>query len=73
MRFICTLTHRADGTWLARHAGSTLGKVEVAATTREEALAKLRAELHYRSEYCPCTGVADDFVELQVQEEGARP
>jgi hypothetical protein len=47
-----------------------VGKVEVTAPIREEALAKLRNELRYRLEYCPCTGVTDDFVELQVQMTG---
>jgi hypothetical protein len=36
--------------------------------SREEALATTRSELRYRSEYCPYTGVTEDFVELQVQE-----
>ena len=73
MKFTCTLTHLANGKWLARHTGSSLGRVEVTAPTREEVLAKMRNELRYRSEYCPCTGVTDDFVELQVREEGGRP
>ena len=73
MKFTCTLSHLANGKWLARHTASTLGQVEVTAPTREEALVKLRNELRYRSEYCPCTGVSDDFVQLQVREEGGRP
>jgi biotin carboxylase len=70
MRFAGTLSHLANGNWLAQHIGSSLGKVEVTAPTRDEALAKMRNELRYRSEYCPCTGVTDDFVQLQVREEG---
>jgi hypothetical protein len=73
MQFACTLSHLANGNWLARSTGSPLGQVEVTAPTRDEALAKMRSELRYRSEYCPCTGVAEDFVELQVREEGGRP
>jgi len=30
------------------------------------ALDALRQEIRYRIEYCPCTGVGDDFVELEV-------
>jgi predicted RNase H-like HicB family nuclease len=30
------------------------------------ALDALRAEIRYRLEMCPCTGVSDDFVELEV-------
>ena len=36
------------------------------AKTREEALEKLRAEIRYRLEWCPCTGVDDDYVQLDV-------
>ena len=30
------------------------------------ALDKLRNEIRYRIELCPCTGVEDDYVQLQV-------
>jgi predicted RNase H-like HicB family nuclease len=30
------------------------------------ALDALREEIRYRLELCPCTGVSDDFVELDV-------
>ena len=73
MKLAYTLAHLANGKWLARHAGSSTGRVEVTAPTREEALAKMRNELRYKSEYCPCTGVTEDFVELQVREEDGRP
>jgi hypothetical protein len=35
--------------------------------TEEEALAKIRAEIRYRIEWCPCTGVDDDYVRLEVE------
>jgi hypothetical protein len=38
MRLTCTLSHLANGNWLARHTPSTLGQVEVTAPTRDEAL-----------------------------------
>ena len=72
MKLTCTVSRLANGKWVARHTGSSTGQVEVTAPTREEALTKMRHELRYRSEYCPCTGVTDDFVELQVREEGGR-
>lgn len=34
--------------------------------TRDEAVEKIRKEIRYRIEHCPCTGVADDFVEIVV-------
>ncbi len=72
MKLTCTLSSLADGQWLARHTGSSLGRVEVTARTREEALAKMRNELQYRIEWCPCSGVSGDTVELQVREDGSR-
>jgi hypothetical protein len=56
-----------NGTWLVRHSSSALGTVEVSAPSREEALTKMRDELQYRIEWCPCSGASGDTVELQVQ------
>jgi hypothetical protein len=60
-----------DGTWLVRHSSSILGTVEISGPTREATLAKMRDELQYRSEWCPCSGASADAVELQVSEESA--
>jgi hypothetical protein len=73
MKLTCALSRLTNGNWLARHTGSSLGSVEVTAPTREEALTKMRNELQYRIELCPCSGVSGDTVALQVREEGARP
>ena len=73
MKLTCTLSHLANGKWLAKHTGASTGQVEVTAPTREEALTKLRDELQYRVELCPCSGVSGPTVELQVREEGRRP
>ena len=40
---------------------------------REEALTKMRDELQYRIELCPCSGVSGPTVELQVREERGTP
>ena len=37
------------------------------AATQDEALEKLRAEIRYRLELCPCTGVSADYVQLDVE------
>ena len=58
MKLTCTISHLANGKWLARHTGSSTGRVEVTAPTREEALTKMRNELQYRIEWCPCSGAA---------------
>jgi hypothetical protein len=73
MKLSCSLSHLANGKWLARHAGASTGRVEVTVPTRQEALAKLRDELQYRIEWSPCSGASGDTVELQVREEGGRP
>lgn len=68
MKFPCTIERRTDGRWLARHSGSTVGNVEVTARSRDDALDKLRNELQYRIELCPCSGVSGDRAEIVVQE-----
>jgi hypothetical protein len=73
MKALCTISRTRDGTWLVRHSSSALGTVALSASAREEALRKMRNELQYRIELCPCSGVSGDSVELQVQEEGRRP
>jgi hypothetical protein len=73
MKLTCTLSHLANDKWLARHTGSSTGQVEVTARTRDEALTKMRDELQYRIEWCPCSGASGDVVELQVREDGGRP
>jgi hypothetical protein len=72
MKLSCTLSRLGNGKWRARHTGSSVGEVEVTAPSREEALARIRDELQYRIEWCPCSAVSGDTVELQVREEGVR-
>jgi hypothetical protein len=69
MKAPCTLTRMPSGVWLVRHSSPALGTVEVTAPTREEALTKMRNELQYRIELCPCSGASADTVVLQVTEE----
>jgi hypothetical protein len=73
MKLTCTLSRLTNGTWLAKHTGSSVGEVEGTAPTKHEALTKLRDELQYRIELCPCSGAWGDTVVLQVQEEGRTP
>jgi hypothetical protein len=37
------------------------------AATEVQALEKIKAEIRYRIEWCPCTGVDDDYVQLDVE------
>jgi hypothetical protein len=69
MRLTCSLSRLPNGKWLATPTGPSTGRVEVMAPTREEALTKMRDELPYRIEWCPCGGAWGDTVALQVREE----
>lgn len=73
MKFPCTVKKLMDGGWLARSLGSEVGNVEASGPSRELALEALSQEIRYRLEWCPCSSVADDFVELEVQEQATRP
>ncbi|HLJ09933.1 MAG TPA: hypothetical protein VKU82_02030 [Planctomycetaceae bacterium] len=64
MNFPCTMTRQKDGGWTIRHAGTEVGPVEVTAPSRDQALDKMRKELRYRLELCPCTG--EQYKDLQI-------
>lgn len=64
MKYRCHVTHAQDR-WQARHESPDLGKISVTAASRNEAVEKLRGELRYRLELCPCTG--ESYQHLQVE------
>ena len=66
-RFKARITRDAAGEFIA--AAVELPNCWSRGHDRAEAFAKLREEIRYRIEYCPCSGVADDFVELDVVSE----
>lgn len=47
--------------WCAEPAASARG------LSPANALDRLRGEIRYRIELCPCTGVDDDYVQVQVR------
>jgi hypothetical protein len=53
-----------------RHASAETGTVEVTAGSREQAITKMRAELRYRLELCPCTGEQYKDIEIDLIEDG---
>jgi hypothetical protein len=69
VKFPVTVKPLIDGQWLAKSAGTIAGVVERQGATREEALERLKAEIRYRIEWCPCSGVVEEFVELEVKDE----
>ena len=68
MQFSCRVRRSATGSWTAMHSGSQLGSVEVTGATREAALEKMRKELQFRLEICPCTGEMYRNVEIILDE-----
>ena len=68
MRVTCTLTRLPGGNWSARHDSRDVGQVEVHAATREEAIEKMKGEIRYRLELCPCTGETYQHLEVEIVE-----
>lgn len=66
MKATCTISRTPDGDWLARHESADLGAVEVRGSSSEEALKKMQRELQHRIEWCPCSGVSGDTVEVEL-------
>jgi hypothetical protein len=69
VKFPVTVKRLIDGSWLAKSTGTIAGNVERSGANREEALERIQAELRYRIEWCPCSGVTEEFVELEVTDE----
>ena len=68
MRFPCTINQLPDGRWQMRHSGADVGEVEAIAGSREDVLEKMRGELRYRLELCPCSGESYQHVEVEIAE-----
>ena len=70
MRVKCTLS-RLPGGWVAVHESREVGRIEVKAPTREEAIDKIEGEVRYRLELCPCTGETYRHIQVDVTEKPA--
>ena len=66
MKFPCTFSQLGRVEWSVRHVGSDVGTVEVTARSQQEALEKMRGELRYRLEICPCTGELYRDVQIEI-------
>jgi hypothetical protein len=71
MQFVCDVLQQPDGRWTMRHTGTTVGQVAVTAATRDEAAERMRKELQYRLELCPCTGETYSDVAIELVERPA--
>ena len=63
MRFEAIVEAEADGSYVATCENPQCASRGLSPAS---ALDALREEIRYRIELCPCTGVSDDFVELDV-------
>ncbi len=63
MKFQATVEAGGDGDYVASCADPQCSGHGLSPAS---ALDALREEIRYRLELCPCTGVSDDFVELDV-------
>lgn len=71
MQFLCEISNLGAQGWQGRYAGRELGTVTVTAPTREAVIEKLRQELRYRLEFCPCSGEAYRDISVEVAERPA--
>ena len=69
MTFRCKLSQTNGGQWSVRYLGPDTGPFEVTAVSREQALQKMRSELRYRLELCPCTGEQYKDLDIELVEE----
>jgi len=63
VKFEATVEPSGDGSYVASCADPQCSSHGLSPAS---ALDALRAEIRYRIEFCPCTGVDDTFVELDV-------
>lgn len=66
MIFQATVEATDDGDYVAQCSDPQASARGLSPTS---ALDRLRDEIRYRIELCPCTGVDDDYVELRLGEE----
>ena len=66
MRFPSTILRRDDGRWCLVHESSELGRVEATGVSRKEVIDKLRGEIRYRLELCPCSGQSYQHIRIEI-------
>ncbi len=71
MQFRCNIARQPSGDWKASHRGPEVGEVQATGRTKEQALDKLRGEIRYRLELCPCTGESYQHIDLEIVESSA--
>ena len=57
-----------DGQWQARCEAGPLGPVSRQAETSEQAIERLRCEIHYQLEWCPCSSLNREHLHLDIDD-----
>ncbi|HEX5103629.1 MAG TPA: hypothetical protein VFV87_07465 [Pirellulaceae bacterium] len=68
MRFLCTIEPLPAGGFAASHKSREVGAVRIQAPTRDEAIEKVKGEIRYRLELCPCTGETYQHIAVEIVE-----
>ena len=68
MKFPSVIQRRSNGQWSLRHESAEMGRIEVTAPTRAQAVEKLRGEISYRLELCPCSGESYQHINIEISE-----
>jgi hypothetical protein len=71
MKFQCEIRRRADGGWTLRYDGSDLSPIEVHGPSRQAVEEKMKSELRYRLELCPCSGESYQHLQIDLVEQPA--
>ena len=66
MRYRVTVKRLLDGPFYARCDVGPNGVVERLGSSEEEAVDRVRKEIEFELEWCPCTGAAREQVEIDV-------
>jgi hypothetical protein len=67
MKFHCTI-ERENDQWVVRYSDDAIGPLQTHAATRETAVEKMRGELRYAMELCPCTGESYQHLIIELTE-----
>lgn len=66
MRYSVLVKQKSATEWVAQTKGEPDCMAE--GSNKLEALNNIREEIRYRVEFCPCSWVEDDYVQLDVEE-----
>jgi hypothetical protein len=72
MRYVAEVKPTLNGRFYARCNAAPNGVAEAYGATAEEAVDKLRKEIRYRLELCPCSALGDQDVVVEVRDRVTR-